>query len=88
MARLVRGCPTARSQQEGIEEPERDPQQEDQPDATGGKDIADYNPDIDYEGSEPEVEQSAQEQREVDPDAKYAEMEISQDGTLRQRMMP
>ena len=88
MARLVRGRPTARSQQEGIEEPERDPQQEDQPDATGGKDIADYNPDIDYEGSEPKVKQSAQEQREVDPDAEYAEMEIPQDGTLHQRMMP
>ena len=55
----MRGCPTARSQQEGIEEPERDPQQEDQPDATEGKDIADYNPDVGYEGSEPKVKQSA-----------------------------
>ena len=55
MARLVRGRPTARSQQEGIEEPERDPQQEDQPDATGGKDIADCNPDVGYEGSEPKL---------------------------------
>ena len=55
MARLVRGCPTARSQQVGIEEPERDSQQEDQPDATGGKDIADYDLDINYEGSEPKV---------------------------------
>ena len=69
MARPVRGCPTARSQQEGIEEPERDPQQEDQPDATGGEDIADYDLDVDYEGSEPEVKQSAQEQRKVDHDA-------------------
>ena len=76
MARLVRGHPTARSQQEGIEEPERDPQQEDQPDATGGKDIEDYNPDLNYEWSEPEVKQSAHEQREVDPDAEYANMEI------------
>ena len=88
MARPVRGCPTARSQQEHIEEPERDPQQEDQQDATEDKDIADYNQDVDYEGSEPEVEQSAQEQREVDPDAEFAEMEIPQDGTLHQRMMP
>ena len=76
MARLLRGCPTARSQEEGIEEPERDSQQEDQPDATAGEDIVDYNPDLDYDGSEPEVEQSAQEQREVDPDAEYANMEI------------
>ena len=88
MARLVRGCPTDRSQQEGIEEPERDPQQEDQQDATGGEDIADYDPDVDYEGSEPEVEQSAEEQREVDPDAEYPETEIPRDGTLCQRMMP
>ena len=60
MARLVRGCPIARSQQEGAEEPERDPQQEGQPDATHGKDITDYDPDVDYEGSEPKVEPVAQ----------------------------
>ena len=66
MARPVRGCPTARSQQEGTEEPDRDPQQEDQPDATGGKDIEDYNPDVDYEEWEPKVEQSGPEQREVE----------------------
>ena len=88
MSRPVRGCPTARSQQEGTEEPERDPQQEDQLDATEGKDIADYNLDIDYEVSEPKVKQSAQKQMEVDPDAEYAEIEIPQDGTLCQRMMP
>ena len=51
MARPVRGCPTARSQQEGTEEPERDTQQEDQSDATEVEDIADYDPDIDYVGS-------------------------------------
>ena len=76
MARSVKGCPTARPQQDCIEEPERDPQQEDQPDAIGDKDIADYNLDVDYEGSEPEVEQSAQEEREVDPDAEFAKMAI------------
>ena len=70
------GCPTARSQQE----PEGDPQQEDQPDVTEGKDIADYDPDVDYEGSEPKVKQSAQEQREDDPDTEYVGMEIPQDG--------
>ena len=87
MARPVRGCLSAGLQQEGTEEPERDPQQEDQPDATEGKDIADYDPDIDCEVSEPKVEQSAQEQRKVDPDAEYVEMDIPSDGTLRQRMM-
>ena len=49
------GWLTTRSQQKGAEEPERDPHEEDQPDATVGKDIADYNPDVDYEGSKPEV---------------------------------
>ena len=88
MARLVRGCPTARSKQEGAEEPQRDPQQENQQDATGDKDIEDYNSYVDYEGSEPKVEMSAPEQREVDTDAEDANMEISQDGTLHQRMMP
>ena len=86
MARLVGGCHTARSQQESIEEPERYPQQEDQQDATEGEDIADYNPDIYNERSEPKVKQSAQEQREVDPDREYVEMEIPQDGTLCQRI--
>ena len=50
MARLVRGCPITRSQQEGTEEPDRDPQQKGQLDTTEGKDIADYDLDIYYEG--------------------------------------
>ena len=36
----------------GMKEPERDHQQEGQPDATEGKVIADYDLDVDYEGSE------------------------------------
>ena len=32
-------------------------------------DIADYDPDVDYEGSEPEVEPVTEVEREVDPDA-------------------
>ena len=52
MARPMRGCLTARSQQEGAEEPEKDPQKEEQPDAIEGKDIVYYHPDADYEGSE------------------------------------
>ena len=82
------GYPTSRPQQEGAEEPEQDPQQEDQSDAAEGKDIADYDPDIDYVGSEPKVEQVAQDEREVDPDAEYANMDIPHEGTLCQKMMP
>ena len=88
MARLVMGCPTARPQQEGIEDPDRDPQQEDQLDAAEGKDIADYDPDVDNVGSKPQVEPVAQDEWEFDPDAEYVNMEIPQDGTLHQRMMP
>ena len=78
----VKGHPTARSQQEGVEEPDRDHQQEDQQDTTGGKDLADYDPDVDYEGSEPKVKQHAQEQKKLDTDTEYVEMEIPWDGTL------
>ena len=51
MVRLARGCLTLRPQQEGMTEPERDPQQEEQPDIAEGKVIADYNPNIDHERS-------------------------------------
>ena len=50
--------------------------------------IVDYNLDIDNERSEPEVQQSAQEQREVNPDAEYVEMEMPRNGTLCKRMIP
>ena len=86
MARLVRGCPTTRQQQEGAEEPEWEPQQEDQPDATNHKEIADYDPDIDYEGTDLEVEPVAQEEREVNPDKEYANMDTPHDVTLCQRI--
>ena len=56
IARLVRGWPTPRSQQEGKVEPEKDPLQEEQPETTKGRVIADYNLDVDNEGSAPEVE--------------------------------
>ena len=48
MVSLVRGYPKARSQREGAQEPNRDPQQEDQLDTAEDKDIADYYPDVDY----------------------------------------
>ena len=62
--------------------------QEEQTDAAKGKVIADYNPYINYEGSEPKVKPNAQEQWEVDPDAEYAKMGISRDGSLHRKMMP
>ena len=77
MVRLVRGRPTPRLQLEGMTQPERDSQQEEQPDATEGKVIADYDPDVDYVGLEPKIEPVA-----------HAKMEMPRDGTLRQRMMP
>ena len=67
MARPVKGGLRSRPQQEGAEGPEQDPQQEDQPDMTEGKDIADYNLDVGYVGSEPKAKHDAQEQRVVDP---------------------
>ena len=76
MARLVRGCPTVRPQQEGAEEPEQDTQQEDQPYVTEGKDRADYNLDVDYDGSEPKVEPVTQVEMEVNSDAEYANLGI------------
>ena len=54
-----------RPQQECTEEPKQDPLQDDQSDTTEGEDIADYDLDIDYEGSEPKVEPVAQVEREV-----------------------
>ena len=66
MAMTVRGCLTTQSQSEGDDEPEtilNTPQQEGQPDVAVGEDIADYDPDVGYEGSEPKVEPVAQEQK-------------------------
>ena len=91
MARLVKGHRTAWLQPEGKEEPETNPtvsQHEVQSDTTEGKVIADYNSDVNYEGSEPEDEPVAQEEKEGNSDAEYANMEISYAGTFCQRMMP
>ena len=67
------------SQQEGAEEPVTNPsvpQQEERPGTAEGEDIADYHLETDYEGSEPKNEPVAQEQKEEDPDAEYAKMEL------------
>ena len=90
MARPGKGCPTPRLQLEGNDEPEtilNTPQQEGHPDVAEGKVIADYDPDVDDEGLEPNVETVTQEQREVDPDAEYVMIEMPRDETLCQRMM-
>ena len=66
MARLVRGYTTSQPL-EGTGEPETnpsDPQQEEQPDATEGKVIVDYNLDVNYVGSESKNEPGAQEEKE------------------------
>ena len=79
MARIMRGCTTAWSQQEGTEELKTNPivpEKEEQADAIEGEDIADYNPDVDYEGSESKIEPVAQEEKEENSDAEYANMEI------------
>ena len=50
MARTAKGHSTVLLQAEGPEEPQIDLQQEEQPHATEGEIIADYNLDVDYEG--------------------------------------
>ena len=90
MARLVRGCPTPQPS-EGAGEPETNssvPQQEEQPDASEGKVIVDYDLHIDYERSDPKNEPVAQEKKDENSDAEYANMEVSQAGTFHLRMMP
>ena len=88
MARTMRGCTTVQLQTRGAEEPETDPQQDEQPDATEGKVIVGYNPDIDYERLEPKNEPLAQAEKEENTDAKFTNMEIPQAETFYQRMMP
>ena len=91
MTMPVKGCPLSQPQQEGAEGPETNltvPQQEEQPDATKGKVIADYDPDKDFEGSNPINEPVAQEEKEEDPNAENVNLEIPCTGTFHQRMMP
>ena len=84
MARIMRGHPTTPSQPEGEVKPETNlnvPQQEGHPDTAECRDIADYSLDVGYE-------QVTQEQREVNPDAEYAKIEMPRSGTIHHRMMP
>ena len=72
LARTLRGHLTAWLQPQGTREPETNhsvPQQEEQPDATEGKVIADYGLDINYEGSEPKIELDVQAEKEENSDA-------------------
>ena len=76
---------------EGTEEPKTNPsvsQQEEQPDATEGEVITDYDPDVDYEESEPKNEPGAQKEKEEHSDTEYANIEIPCNGTFHQKMMP
>ena len=75
MDRPVRGRSTPWPP-EGLEEPDIVHQQEEQPDASECKVTADYNPDVDYEGTEPENEPVAQAEVEENSKAEYAEIEI------------
>ena len=90
MARPVRGCLIALVQPEGTEKPDINPsisQQEEQPNAIEGKVIADYNLGVDYEGSKPENEPDAPEEKEENSDEDYMKMEILCQGTLCQKSM-
>ena len=75
------------SWQGGAEKPESNssvPQQEGHTDTTGGKAVADYDPDIDYqpEGSDPQIE--AVNKEEEISDAVHGKMRQPQDMTLHQ----
>ena len=91
MARTMRECPTAWLKLNDKEEPATNPsvpQQDVQPDAAEGKVIADYDPNVNYEGSEHENEIVGQEEEEKNSNAEYVNMKIPQAGTFHQRMMP
>ena len=90
MARPVRGCPKPWSQQGGTDEPETStgvPQQEGKKEATRGKVVADYDPDIDNKPEESDPEIKAVNEEEEHSDAEYVKMELSQTRTLYQRTM-
>ena len=81
-------CLIAWLQPKGTEWPEYNatvPEKEEHPDSTKGKVIADYNLDVDYEGSGPHNELNAQEEKEED--AEYAKMEIPHSRTFHQRII-
>ena len=83
-------CPTTWLQSEGEDESETNlnaPYQEGTTRHLEGGGIAEFNLDVDCEGSEAKVEPVTQKQREEDPDAECAKMEMSRSGTLCQRMM-
>ena len=73
MAQPVRGFSVPWPQQGGAEELESNSSV---PQAKGGKVIADYDPDVDYnpEGSDPDVEAVNEEEKNFD--AEYAKMKL------------
>ena len=75
----MRGCFTPRLQQGGTEEPETNPslpQQEEQPDATECKLVADYNLDVDYEPEGSVSYIKAVDEEEANSNAEYAKIEL------------
>ena len=71
MTRTMRRHQTAWLQPESAEEIETNPsvpKKEEQPNATKGKVLVDYNPDIDYPGLELKNEPDAQEEKEENTD--------------------
>ena len=90
MARPVRGCLTPQPQQGGTKEPETNtsvPQQEEQIDASEGKDIDDYDAHLDNkpEGLAPEIK--AVDEDKENSDTEYAKIELPHDEILHQRKM-
>ena len=87
MARPVRRHPTPWPQ-EGADEPETNvsvARQGGQRGAREGKEIANYDPDVDYksEGSDPDIE--AVNEEEENSETEYAKMDLPQDRTLPER---
>ena len=86
MARTARECPTVLSQAEGTEEPEIDPRQEEKQMTQKAK-LQEMKIWLQTEGLEPKNETVAQEGKEENSNAEYANMEIPQAWTIYQNMM-
>ena len=78
----MRGCWTPCLQQGCTEEPEKNtsvPQQEEQTAFAEGKDVTDYDQDVDYKPDESNSEIKAVNEGAENSDTEYVKMELSQD---------
>ena len=85
----MRGHSTAPLQPDGREGPQTSasvPLQEVQLDAAESKVIADYDLDIDYEGSEPKIEPVTQEEKEENSNTEYANSHMMKPCNFMQRI--